>query len=343
MAITETSRPQIKGLEAVYGNVVPGNKEKVAERIRLGDMMIEFKDPNGYLDQVSDHVDKGAAIVTFSNHTQHLNVAGFIKSYRERRSRNKKGYIGVAHSLVNTGQKESLVLFAQGLALNLEDDSVWLVPFARDQDVMDYKKRFGRSKAKEILRETHENLDFVSNQIAFEDSEFMYFPEDTTTGGTKKHWWSRKHRGMVEVKNDMALRLIEAAVSTDKDIVFSGLSMIGFDRIVPPRRTRPSIQALFETARYKILTAMHVDSKMRKLAKVVVEKPVTLIDLLNAGILEYKLEDDFSYDNIYIPTDKGERRELSDKINKFLMESLASLPEDHKGVYSQRVKVEAIS
>lgn len=259
-------RPKILGIpEGLVRN--PG----VEQRMEYAHMFQELVDPDDNLSMVSAYIDEGAYPVFYSNHNQHINIAGMREVYSSLESRPDDLYFIVAYSLVNSGQDKSLIKFAQGLMPMLEEEKVHFVPVARPKDLHKIRQEEGNNSAREALKVTRNNLEFVFSTLK-EDAGLILFPETTTEGAVKK---KGVRSGMIEVKNTILPDTIEMAGKVKRDLVFVPVGMVNTNRIVEPRKSKPHPGILLRIGKEMVVSRLGVGfGKIKPVAEVRVGEPI---------------------------------------------------------------------
>lgn len=242
----------------------------VEEKIDYAQRLQELIDPNNHIERASELIGRGAYPIFYSNHNQHVNIAGMRNVYNSLSQRPEDLYFAVAYSLLNSGQERSLISFAQGLMPLVEKESVHFVPVGRAKDIAKVRKDEGNEAARRVVAVTRSNLDFLYSTLE-DDAGFIFFPE-TTTQGAVKHNGTRS--GMIRVDNTMFSDFIDRAGETGRELAFIPVGMVDTNKIAEPRTSKPHMRVLFEIGKEKTRNKLGVKlGGIKPLAKVVVGEP----------------------------------------------------------------------
>jgi hypothetical protein len=260
----------IQGLPEEVGN--DRNVQKVSQKMEYGQALQRLVDPNNYLGEVSRKISRENVYpIFYSNHNQHLNIAGMRKVYQSLSSRPKDLYVAIAYSLVNGGQNAQIINFARGLMPTLGEERTHLVPLARPKDIISLREEQGKEEAKKALRSSVYNRQLI-NKTLNEDAGLILFPEATTEGAVKDK--KGKRRGMIKVEGNFVEDFVKEASEIERQLLFVPIGMVDTNRIVEPRTSRPHLRAAFEIGKEKVADALGVDfGPIKEIASIVVGEP----------------------------------------------------------------------
>ena len=228
--------------------VSPKNTRKVERDLgRLG-VLTEFDQASyGNIQEASRLVQEGTYLVFIANHTHHGNLEIFDSIADMLDPRPEDVFIAVSRRLSEKGQDEKLVQFSQNYAVLREPDHIYQVPFVVPKDLvvmreMVEKNEMDKSELAKVIHETNENKKMLYESLG-EDAMFMLFPETTTEGGVYDPSIG-KRKGMSKVTSDILPELYRRAQRRGRDISFVPVAINGFGRVIQPRSTKVSHEAI---------------------------------------------------------------------------------------------------
>lgn len=268
-------RQVIEGLPDDFGGTE--NIHKVARNMEFGQRLQKLVDPNNYLDCVSDKIaNRDVYPVFYSNHNQHLNIAGMREVIQNLEFRPQDIYVAIAWSLVNGGQDERIVNFAKGLIPTLENDNIHLVPLARPYDISAMRAERQYDDAKKALRITRANIGMLEQSLG-ESAGLVVFPEATTAGAVKGKKGVRPGVGRAE--GNFIKDIHAKALDLGRTVLHVPIGMEGTNRIVEPRQSNPHLRAKFEIAKQLFVDQLGIDANViAPLAKIIVGEPFVIED-----------------------------------------------------------------
>lgn len=288
--------------------------KRVAQNLGYGERLQKICDSNKYLENISSEVAKNNAFpVFYSNHNQHLNIAGMHKIIQSLPVRPDDIYSVVAWSLLNDGQDQKIVNFAKALVPFLEKDKVHLVPVARPKDISDMRAGGQKEQAKFALQATRRNMELLESSVS-ESAGLILFPAATTAEAVKDEYGKRPGMGRVEgnFMQDFAVKAQEIGRPT----LWVPIGMVDTNRIVEPRESNPHLRAKLEIGKDKLFSHFGIDP-ITSIAKIVVGEPFYIEN-----------PDKFS----------------GNEFNDFVMPKVAALlPENARGVYGELVEPQELS
>ncbi len=261
-------KTEIVGLPTNYGGA--SYLEHVAQNLEYGERLQRIVDTNNYIEKVSSEIDDNKAFpVFFSNHNQHLNIAGMHKLIGALPSRPDDIYTVVAWSLLNDGQNPKIVSFAKALVPFLERDRIHLVPVARPKDISDMRASGQKEQARFALHATRQNMELLENSLT-ESAGLILFPAATTSEAVKNEFGNRPGMGRVEgnFMQDFAVKAKEIG----RPILWVPAGMVDTNRIVEPRESSPHMRAKFEIGKDKIFRHFGLDA-ITPIAQIVLGEP----------------------------------------------------------------------
>lgn len=281
----------------------------VAQNLGYGEKLQKIIDPNHFIEKVSSEIsDNDAFPVFYSNHNQHLNIAGMHKMVQSLPVRPDDVYTVVAWSLLNDGQDPKLVSFAKALIPFLERDGVYLVPVARPKDISDLRASGQKAEAKFALQATRHNMELLGNSLS-QSAGLILFPAATTAEAVRDEYGKRPGMGRVEgnFMQDFAVK----AQDVGRPVLWVPVGMDDTNRIVEPRESNPHLRAKFEIGKDKLFGRFGINT-VTPIARIVVGEPFYIDD---AG------------------------KFAGNEFNDFVMPKVAGLlPERARGVYGDLVE-----
>lgn len=310
-----SERRIVQGLGEVYDMSYPG-LNRVEERLGYGQQMQEIVDPYNFLARASELISKGTYPIFYSNHNQHLNIAGFREVLSQLPVRPEDMHVAIAHTLVNEGQDKKIVEFAKTIFPILQKERMHLIPVAREKDIKTLKET-SEEKASIAARDTFHNLRHLAATLR-EDAGFMFFPEATTQGAVKV---DGKRSGMVEVTDNLFNWFVSNSQRVGRKIVFVPIGMSGTNNIIEPRTSKAHMKANLQVLKEKVSHQLGIDlGPIKKFAKVVIGEPFGIEDIWLEGVGKLR--------NGKIVFEDGE-------LNTYMMKQVAVLlSEEEKGVYA---------
>ncbi len=267
-------RLTIEGLPEDFGG--PDNVQKVARNMEFGQRLQKLVDPYNYLDFVSDEIAHDAFPIFYSNHNQHLNIAGMREVVQSLGVRPQDIYVVIAWSLVNGGQDEKIVNFAKGLIPTLEKDNIHLVPLARPFDISAMRAERQYDDAKKALRITRANVGVLEQSLE-ESAGLVVFPEATTAGAVKDKKGQRPGIGRAE--GNFVKDIHAKAHELGRRVLHVPIGMEGTNRIIEPRQSNPHLRAKLEIGKQLVINKLGIDANViTPLAKIIVGEPFTIED-----------------------------------------------------------------
>ena len=224
------------------------NTKKVERDLRRLAMLTEFDETSfGNIQEASRLVQEGTYLVFIANHTHHGNLEIFDSIADMLDPRPEDVFIAVSRRLSEKGQDEKLVQFSQNYAVLREPDHIYQVPFVVPKDLvvmreMVEKNEMDKSELAKVIHETNENKKMLYESLG-EDAMFMLFPETTTEGGVYDPSIG-KRKGMSKVTSDILPELYRRAQRRGRDISFVPVAINGFGRVIQPRSTKVSHEAI---------------------------------------------------------------------------------------------------
>lgn len=286
----------------------------VAQNLGYGERLQRIVDPNRFAEMVSSEVsDNDAFPVFYSNHNQHLNIAGMHKLVQALPVRPDDMYAVVAWSLLNDGQNPKIVSFAKALVPFLEKDGLHLVPVARPKDISDMRTNGQKVQAKFALQATRHNMQLLETSLS-ESAGLILFPAATTAEAVKDEYGKRPGMGRVEgnFMQDFAVKAKEVG----RSILWVPVGMADTNRIVEPRESNPHLRAKIEIGKDKLFGRFGINT-ITPIASIVVGEPFYIDE-----------PQDFS----------------GNEFNDFVMPKVAGLlPERGRGVYGDSVEPQELS
>lgn len=242
----------------------------VAKNLEYGERLQRIVDPNNFIYKVSAEICDGDAFpVFFSNHNQHLNIAGMHKLIGALPFRPDDMYAVVAWSLLNDGQNAKIVSFAKALVPFLEKDSIHLVPLARPKDIADMRANGQKEQARFALHATRQNMELLENSLT-KSAGLILFPGATTAEAVKDEFGVRPGMGKVEgnFMQDFAIKAKEVG----RNVLWVPAGMVDTNRIVEPRESNPHLRAKFEIGKDKLFGHFGIDV-ITPIAQIVLGEP----------------------------------------------------------------------
>lgn len=266
------------------------------------------------METVSSEIsDNDAFPIFYSNHNQHLNIAGMHKLVQALPTRPDDVYAVVAWSLLNDGQDPKIVSFAKALIPFLEKDGVHLVPVARPKDISDLRSNGQKAEAKFALQATRQNMELLGDSLS-QSAGLILFPAATTSEAVKDAHGKRPGMGRVEgnFMQDFAVKAREIG----RPVLWVPVGMVDTNRIVEPRESNPHLRAKFEIGKDKLFGRLGINA-VTPIARIVVGEPFYIAD-----------PQSFS----------------GNEFNDFVMPKVAILlPKEARGVYGDLVQPQELS
>ena len=274
----------IEGLPEDFGGIE--NVQKVARNMEFGQRLQELVDPYNYLDCASDKIaNHDVYPVFYSNHNQHLNIAGMREVIQSLKSRPDDVYVVVAWSLVNGGQDERIVDFAKGLIPTLAKDSIHLVPLARPSDILTMRAERKYDEAKKAMRVTRANIGVLEQSLG-ESAGLIVFPEATTAGAVKDK--NGRRPGVGRAEGNFVKDFHSKAHELGRRVLHVPIGMEGTNRIIEPRQSNPHLRAKFEIAKQLVVDQLGVNANViMPLSKIIAGPPFIIEDPDQYEVAEY--------------------------------------------------------
>jgi hypothetical protein len=228
--------------------------------------MIDFQDPNGYIDKYYFKRQNRVKVVYF-RHLSHADAGALILTAKRL---NKVGnfpinfVLPLAASLETGDQSDKLTDFYNVIKPKLQKHRIEPIHVAREKDREEYR----------LARSTAENLRLFRE--VKRGAALMYFPEGTVEGG-RRNPNTGEINGLSQVKDEFMPQML-SRIGADQEIAFLPISVSGTNRIYDPTTANVTSEA------GRIVPMQWLFRQFPKLATATVGEPFTSQDMLRSGV-----------------------------------------------------------